>query len=55
MFGADKAKANTSKSGRRKRIRESESRERERFEKCVLVLEREGWALRFFSRPLKFK
>lgn len=30
MFGADRAKANTSKSGRRKRMRESESKERER-------------------------
>ena len=41
MFGADRAKANTSKSGRRKRMRESESRERER------EREREIWKMCF--------
>lgn len=56
MFGADKAKANTSKSGRRKRMRESESRERDRDLKIVFWFWRErGVGPKVFFPPVKIQ
>lgn len=56
MFGADRAKANTSKSGRRKRMRESESRERERDLKNVFWFWRErGVGPKVFFPPVKIQ